>query len=65
MCPYPIDYRARTVHATGMKNAAAAPTTKCNITYTSRDGGSTLKCTEPKGHRKGGLAGHGHYSDGR
>jgi hypothetical protein len=36
----------------------------CGATYTSRDGGSALGCTEPKGHPAGGLAGHGHYAGG-
>lgn len=33
-------------------------TTKCQKVYTTRDGGSTLICTEAKGHKDA------HYSDG-
>jgi hypothetical protein len=39
-------------------------TTSCGATYTTRDGGSTLVCTEPKGHPAGGLDGTGHYAGG-
>jgi hypothetical protein len=39
-------------------------TAPCGATYTSRDGGSTLVCTEPAGHGPGGLDGTGHYAGG-